>query len=261
MENIDFSVLIYTLMRKYEKSELTKKSLERFYQVISIDKNISFEESKRYVRDKIISKLFKSNQLQEKIKGMLYRNRINQYSQIGDDVLQATFLELSRYNIDDLFLAYCDNPDRILGLAVTITKRVGFGKMNTEVSPNQSIAKQILFASNLNKLNFISTTEGTIYYEIEKEGTKDVKTRILEFIPEELSDNIDVWKIILAEIDDDEKEFLEFILNNVFNKKYLQNYGEELRRKFYSYNEYKVRRISLQNKIREILEKNKIKYG
>lgn len=235
-------------MSKYESSELQQQSLDYLFYLYSKQTGKTITDVKIDIRNRIITELFDSGQLQQKLKGMLFRNGISASTFISDDVLQTSFLELSKYDIDKLFLAYCENPKRILALIVTITKRSGFGKMNGDVSPNQSVAKQILFTSNL----------GNNYTPDSNDGHVSRKYDINE-IPEYIEDENDLWEIIRSELNSDELEFLDFILKNVFNRKYTQAYSEQLRHKYYTYNEYKVRRLSLQNRITEILQKNKLK--
>lgn len=260
-------------MGKYKKNDLIISTLEKYYKLRSINESITIDELKHKIKNVIITELYNTGEIQDKVKGMCYRNYINNETRISEDVIQESFMELSRHNIDDLFLAYCSDPKRILALGVSITKRTGFRKMNTEVSPNQSVAKKILFASNLNRLNYISTTNDdmvygnpsgngtTVDFERTSSGRTSDHTRImleLKLFETPIDDSIDVWEIIKMELNDEEREFLYFLLHNIFNKK-SPTYSKKLRDTYMSFNEYRINLIMLKSRIKDIIHKNKIK--
>ena len=204
------------------------------------------------IRNYILTTLYNEGQIQEKIKGMCWRNHIPTSTKIEEDILQNTFLEMSKVNIDELFLSFCDNPNRVLALSVTIAKLGGFSNLNDDYShPNKSLAKKILFASNLRKSIHISTTEDIIMWVDDAR----LKNNIIfpQQQPEAYLDE-PLFQKIRQHLNQDELEFLDFMLNNVFNKKYNQHYSFKLR-KIYSFNEYRVKRIYLQNKIKDIIKK------
>lgn len=241
-------------MGKWNISIIEADSIKKFWEFKSLEYNCCIEDAKIMVRNRILTELFNSNKLQEKIKGMCWRNHISQDTKINEDVLQQTFLEMSKVNINELFISYCDDPNRVLALSVTITKLSGFSNLNNDKHPNRSIAKKILFASNLNHYDHISTTEDMILYRDEKMNIKEI---FLAELPEQWKET-DIFKLIKSNLNDEDNEFLKFLLNNVFNKKYKERYSRKLK-KYYSYNEYRIKRLYIQNKIREILEKNKNK--
>ena len=63
-----------------------------------------------------------------------------------------------------------------------------------------------------------------------------------------------LWIEIRSHLTQEEEDFLDFILEKVMNKKYKQAYSRDLRQNYYSFNEYKIRRLELQNKIKEIIK-------
>lgn len=67
-----------------------------------------------------------------------------------------------------------------------------------------------------------------------------------------------MFELIKKDLNTDELDFLYFILNNVFNKK-KNVYNNDLRNKYYSFNEYRIKLLMLSNRIKEIVEKNNYK--
>lgn len=192
----------------------------------------------------IVAQIYLDEEFKSKLKGMVYRNGINSESNIEQDVLSEVVYQLMKYDNIKLIDAYCDNYKRVFALAVTIATRAGFGKLNAEIHPNASVAKQILFGSNINKSEYFCNTTETI--------VKDGET-IRHLFNEEKSG---LWEIIRDNLNDEENKFLDFILDNVLNKKYSQSYDRNLRKSHYTFNEYKILRLSLQNRIKDILKNN-----
>ena len=208
-----------------------------------------FDSHLKSIKEQIINQMYDNQELRTKIAGMCYRNEISLDTKIQEDVLQETFLYLWRYDTDRLIKTWCDDPKRVLALAITISVRHGFSKMNNEQSPNQSLAKKILYSSNYKSRDSINS-EGSIVSE-------DYQTEKPLY---EQTEDFDVWKLINENLTEDEREFLRFILDNIYSKKRVY-YGRELRKKM-SYNEYKINLLMLKNRIREIIKINKIKgYG
>lgn len=244
-------------MSKYKKDDLTIYSLNRYYKMRAEVESKDIETVKLDIRNKIITELFNSKQLQERIPGMCHKNYIKYSSRIHEDVLQESFLQLSKYNIDDLFLAYCDNPDRVLGMAINITKRAGFGKMKHNISPNQSVAKQILYSSNLNSDCYIETKHGHLMMNVTK-GDDIVLPFVLSDIPDHLSNDLSIWEIIKPELTKDERDFLHYLLTNFFDKKTKPTYSATQRKEYLSLTEFKLQLLMLSNKIETIIKNKKI---
>lgn len=233
-------------MGKYKIDGFRKDCLYKFYSIEGKNTNQDIESVKKRIQSDIVKEFYEDGEIEKKIRGMLYRNNIRLYTQIGDDVVQETFFQLSKYDIDSLFISYCDKPSRILGLLIRIATRAGFGKLNVEISPNQSVVKQIMFASNLNKVNF--NTDGS--------NVGDFK----ELIISEFNEEDTFWNIIKSELTQEENDFLYFLLTNIYNKRNTTLYGKFLREEYMSYTEYKLNLLMLFNRIREIVKKNKLKY-
>jgi len=228
-------------MSKY-KSELVIYSLNRFYKMKSKGEKKSVKEIKNNLKSNIITWLYNSGEIQHKIKGMCYRNNIPIDSKIGEDVIQESFIQLYNYNIDDLFLAYCNSPSRIVAIMTTITSRTGFRKMNDNVSPNQSVAKKILYGSNF-------------------QGNGEHLGNQLVELPVYLDDDLDLWDVIKSKLSFEDNEFLEFVLTKVYSKN-VPSFGRDLKKKSnISLNEFKIKLRILQNRIRIIVDeevKNKL---
>lgn len=254
-------------MGKKGKYSLTDKelfSLNRFYDIKSKVEDKSVDEVKKDIQNYIISELFNDYKLKSKINSMVSRNYIPYGSLVHEDVFQETFFQLSRVDINELFLTYCDSPTRLFGLCVKICYRTGLGKLSQNISPNQSVAKQILFTSNLKNLfgelefdtiNDIDVIEKNEYF---KPDYLDEIEKKLFYIPDELKDEVKVFELIKKDLNTYELDFLYFILNNVFNKK-KNVYNSDLRNKYYSFNEYRIKLLMLTNRIKEIVEKNNYK--
>lgn len=235
---------------KYLKDDHTIHCLNIYYTIRSGHENKTIDDIKLSIRDNIVSELWNSNLIQKVIPVMCKRTGISKSTKIHEDVLQESFLQLSRYNIDDMFLAYCHDPTRIIGLATTITQRTGFGKLDDHISPNQSVAKQILFASSLNQQWDKSYGESGDYLFNNKID--------LSYTPPFLDDEIKVWDIIKSELDEEDKEFLDFLIKNIFNKKVIK-YGYHHRRTYLSLNEFKIKYRMMEFRIREIIKNKGIK--
>ena len=220
-------------MSKWKTDKLFNKAFTKFVK----------ENDEKKVKDIIITKIYNDENFRFKIDGMLYRNNINKNTKIGEDVIQEVMFQLSKYDTRLLLEAFCEDYRRVFALAITIATRAGFGKLNKDVHQNGSIAKQILFKSNLNSSYYLSNTEDEIL-----NGELKIKLDI------DYEEN-DLWEKIRENLSDEDIEFLDFLLNNVFNKKYTENYSYKLRKDFYSFNEYKILRLDLQNKIKNIIKK------
>ena len=206
-------------------------------------KNKRHDELLLGFKQEIVSKIYLDEEFRVKLRGMLFRNNIPQMAQIEDDVLAEVCYQLMKYDTIKLIDAYCDDYKRVFALSITIATRVGFGKMNADIHPNASVAKQILFSSNINKTEHFCTTTETI--------VKDGETirQLYQDIPE------NIWVLIRSKLNSDELVFLDFLLDNVLNQKYTQSYSRKLRKSSYTFNEYKILRLSLQNKIKDIIKK------
>ena len=103
--NVIFYFLYITLMGKWKITDLEKEALQKFWKYKSLEYSTSIEDARIIVRNQILTGLFTSNKLQEKIKGMMFRNQIHSSTYIDSDILQNTFMELSKSNKDEMFIA------------------------------------------------------------------------------------------------------------------------------------------------------------
>jgi hypothetical protein len=137
---------------------------------------------------------------------------------------------------------HCDSYRRVFGLAMTIATRAGFGKMNKEIHQNASVAKQLTFKSNLNQRSHLSNTDDEIVIE-----DKKYKLPVV-------GEQEDLWDYVRSRLTAEEEYFLNFLLDKVMSRKYRESYPVKLRRDYYSLNEYKILRLALQAKIKQILK-------
>jgi hypothetical protein len=202
------------------------------------------------LRSTILTQLSLDKELEDKIEGMAMRNNIHRGTKIVEDVKQEVFYQICKYNVYSLIEAYCDSYRRVFALCITIATRVGFGKMSKDIHQNASVAKQILYKSNLNSDTYLSSGED----EIISTRQDGIKIKIDLQI-----DDDKLWDYIYENLTEDEKDFLNFLFEKVLNKKYTQSYSKQLRKSYYSFNEYKILRLSLQDKIKTLI-KNRKKY-
>lgn len=105
------------------------------------------------LKNKIITELYTSNKLQEKLVGIMHRHHIPTNAQIEDDIIQFTFQQLLEYNTEKMIEAYQDNPNRVLALGVTIMLRKCILKDKRYNSPKHSLTEYLLFGSSLRGSN------------------------------------------------------------------------------------------------------------
>lgn len=147
-------------------------------------------------KDRILTELFLCGAVQEKIKGICFRNYINPSTHIQDDILQETFYHLCRTKAEQLIEMYEDEPSRLLGLSVRIAilKGVTKNKSNPDY-PKHSVMTSILFASNLNHPQSLSVTDDIeenenayCYVLIDPDSLPDAAKDLFELIYLELSE-------------------------------------------------------------------------
>jgi len=152
-------------------------------------------------KDRIISALYLHPAIDNHIKGICYRNFIKPETRIWEDVKGETFYHLCRKSPEDIISMYEDNPARLLGLIIRIAILKGVASnSNNPDYPKHSIAKYILFASNLSKHEYLSPI-----------GEKDVGDFVQTVLhPDTLPDNFkEMWDTILSELTPEENTFLE----------------------------------------------------
>jgi hypothetical protein len=201
------------------------------------------EQAAIEMRNCVVSQISRDKEFREKVDGMMTRNNIPLSTKIQEDVLQEVAYQFCKANTKMLMDLYCDSYRRIFGLAIRIATRAGFGKMNKDIHQNASVAKQLTYKSNLNQKGHLSNTDDEIII--------DDKTHKL---PTHTLDDEDLWTYVRSRLTPDEEVFLNFLLDRVLIKKYRDSYPVKLRREAYTLNEYKILRLSLQARIKQILK-------
>jgi hypothetical protein len=149
--------------------------------------NVKKARSKKKYKDNIITALYESGLVQNKVKGICMRNKIKRETYIQEDIVGEVFYYLSKKNPDEIIEMYETDQSRLLGLAVVIAVRQGVGCLNTkDIYPKHSVAKQILFTSNLNKREPIAISSENGYIERPKEEDNDI-LKLWTDIEDELS--------------------------------------------------------------------------
>jgi hypothetical protein len=194
-------------------------------------------------KDQIITELFKSGKIHEKVSGICFRNGIKKDTKIEEDIVSETFFHLSKKKETDLQEMYEDNPDRIVGLAVRIAIRKGVLTHSQYPSyPKHSLAKFILFTSNLNQTSSLSPSE-TIEDDY---GVLNDSQIILTDTSHEEDPEVELWKLIRGNLTEEENDFLDKLLNQ---KKGRGRYKMEILEKM----------IALKERIKQIVTENNIK--
>lgn len=167
--------------------------------------DLSISEKER-MKNKAITELYNSGEIQSKVDGMCFRNGIKKDTFIAEDVVQETFMHLSRKSADEILEMYFDNPKRLVGLCVTIAKWKGFAKHPAHQDyPKHSLANFILFASNLNHFGFLSTTDA---------GNETDEDYELNLVDEESTESSDdkMWEVLKENLDEEDLDSLNYFL-------------------------------------------------
>lgn len=161
-------------------------------------------------RDKILTDLYNSGVLQNKLNGIMYRHSIPKKFDIESDIIQETFLHLSRIPAATLIEMYEDNPKRILGLATTIMVRKGVAEHNVTHNPKHSIAQWIMYGSTVKSIiDYTNEKESNLLFSITDDDTE------LEEILEEHK----MWEYIRQNLTQPEQQLLDEILEILTNPK------------------------------------------
>lgn len=166
------------------------------------------KKKKEQLKNKAITDLFNSGIIQGKIDSMNHRYRMPPNAGIQDDVLQAVFEQLSKYNTDKIIEMLNDNPKRLVGLATRICYSThGYGKDHRTKKFWVGTAQGIMNNSTLSTLTYIDVnTETMDELHTPLIGCPDdVEQREIEYI--------NMWKYIRDNLDEYENMILEMILN------------------------------------------------
>ena len=164
------------------------------------------EDEKHIYKNRIITQLYKSGEVQKKIEGICYRNFIKPETRINEDIVQETFFWLSKKTSDEIIEMYEDNPKRLLGLAVRIAVWKGVSKKKSSNNPKHSLAQYLLFTSNYQQMDNINPTDNF------EDG--DVHNIHLIDKDSEVDNEKLMWETIRENLTQDENEFLEYVLSH-----------------------------------------------
>ena len=181
--------------------------------------------TKQKQKELILTELYNSGQLQQKLEGILERHRIPKEADIQSDIIQTTFEHLTKYNTEKMLEAYYDNPKRILGLGVRILIKKNILQDNrTPGGYKHSTAPNILHLSNLASFRLNEKTDEedylltTNYYLNHTDYTEQEET--YNSLPaigcfetdDEEERNIEMWEFIRNELTPLEEETLDYAL-------------------------------------------------
>ena len=241
-------------MGKYKVPKLTQDVLNQYYAIISRHELISIEDAKINIRNEIVTDIVKNKSILKKISYMMYRNNIGAGTNLSDDILQQLALGLCSVNVDELFVAYCDDVARVIGLSNTILSgSLAFGKMNKDISPRQGALKSYLYSSNYQSKYYLSTVFGYIVYSNSTEEIDDVSETLLVEDESELDKLNKMFDDIYIRLDEENKIFMDFLLDRVFNKDRTSLSFID-RKNIISFTEYKIKKSILRNKIIDIIK-------
>jgi hypothetical protein len=225
-------------------SSIDDKAFEKFISYRSSEWGVTETAALDRLRSDIVVIIHQDEELRTKINGMMNRNFIGLGTKIQEDVIQEIAYQLMKYPARKLVEAYCDNYRRVFALAVKIATRAGFGKMSKDIHQNASVAKQIVYKSNLTGRSHLSATDDEVLI--------DDKVYKLPTTEEN-----DLWEYVRSKLTPEECLFMDFLFDNVLNSKYGESYPMKLRKNAYTLNEYKIMRLSLQHKIERIIKERK----
>jgi hypothetical protein len=125
-------------------------------------------ESQEKQKNKILTDLFNSNVIQNKLIGMMRRNYVGLETLIQEDVCNEVFYHLAAKPASYILEIHNRDPKKLIGLAVRIAVLKGFSsnpRMPKDY-PNHSLVKYILHGSSLSIFNErIESTENTNHQE------------------------------------------------------------------------------------------------
>jgi hypothetical protein len=154
-------------------------------------------------KNEILTELFNSGQLQEKLVGVMQRHYLPINADLQNDIIQTTFEHLCLYDTDKMIEAYQDNPKRILALGVTIMLRKCILKDKRYGNVNHSLTTFLLYTSSFNTQNTSITPTDTF----------DTELFTLPDIQDEQEDGVDYLQMF---------EYLKLNLTKTENKTLLK---------------------------------------
>jgi len=82
-------------------------------------------ENKEIYKNRIISSLFESGVLQNKVQGICFRKKINKDTRFSEDGVQEVFLQLCSRPADEIIEMFEDRPERLIGRLILILRCQG----------------------------------------------------------------------------------------------------------------------------------------
>lgn len=221
-----------------------------FYQMVI--KQLT-QNKKLQLKDQILTQLFNSGILQQKIMGMCKNYHVNLHSRIEDDVLQTTFEQLAKKDPDDIIQMYCEGGGEIkdkkcplVGMATRISHWKGFDRAKKtgtdEYYPNHSIGQQIMWTSMLNSRYYLATSD----VDPEEEPYAIVLGADEEPEP-------DIWKVIRSNMAENELQDLEFYLYPPRKRGTKKKELQQLLQKKFEHLKLRIKKIVEDNNLQELL--------
>ncbi len=166
------------------------------------------EDEKLKLKNQILTELFIGGELQRKIAGMAWRNRVHKDTHLEEDFVQEAFMWLSSKSADYILELHNDNPRRLVGLGVTIAIYKCFSRNSKNRNyPKHSALTYWLFASNLTSMQTLSPTE-----DCDDDGEAFGRVLVDESTLPKDEDDFDVWKLIRANLNEEELKTLDYHL-------------------------------------------------
>jgi len=198
-------------------------------------------QEQEQLKNQIIIDLCNSKIIEDKLPGIFRRHLLPKEADLQNDCLQTMYLHLVQYDTTKFINIWKENPKKIIGLGITILLRKGvfFDTRRKDTGHNSSIARQILYSSNLTSWNTSLSDENESFDQ-------------LLFTNHEVATQIDAEEEASAE---DKIRYARSFLNQNENTLLDSILLPNKKRKGRLYNHEKTQIENLKNKIKEIIEK------
>lgn len=124
---------------------------------------------------------------------------------IQSDIVQETFLHMSKIPAETIIEMFEDNPARLIGLATTIMVRKGVLKNKETQSPKHSIANWIMYGSSCG--------------EIQREEDEHPIDLLENMTNDDFEDDSPMWEFIYKNLNEEETKTLDQLLERIKQKK------------------------------------------
>lgn len=156
-------------------------------------------------KNKILTDLYTSNAIQDKVTNLLIRHKYPLGMDIQSDIVQETFLHMSKIPAETIIEMFEDNPARLIGLATTIMVRKGVLKNKETQSPKHSIANWIMYGSSCG--------------EIQREEDEHPIDLLENMTNDDFEDDSPMWEFIYKNLNEEETKTLDQLLERIKQKK------------------------------------------